>query len=183
MRCERAKMAIFLWLAPRPALAGLSLMGGGARGKNAEKSCFDFCPGVLGFATPIGSTSVREASAGQFAARGGARRNDCESPTSSTAANVRGAGMAESRAHGEENAPRPAKSVSPRRVLRVQAKGRFDEGGWCPIDGAHSSVCCFPSEVRRVVRCAQGRLTHEVITEVPNTMLFPHTTALPGSVD
>ena len=28
MRCERAKMAIFLWLAPRPALAGSSLIGG-----------------------------------------------------------------------------------------------------------------------------------------------------------
>ena len=28
MRCERAKMAFFLWLAPRPALAGNSLMGG-----------------------------------------------------------------------------------------------------------------------------------------------------------
>ena len=32
MRCERAKMAIFLWLAPRPALAG-SLLTGGARAK------------------------------------------------------------------------------------------------------------------------------------------------------
>ena len=35
MRCERAKMAIFLWLAPRPALAGSYLFMGGER---AEKT-------------------------------------------------------------------------------------------------------------------------------------------------
>ena len=34
MRYERAKMAIFFWLAPRPALAG-SLLTGGARAKKA----------------------------------------------------------------------------------------------------------------------------------------------------
>ena len=44
--CERAKMAIFLWLVPRPApLAGSYLLWGEARGKkpilNAPKSCFD----------------------------------------------------------------------------------------------------------------------------------------------
>ena len=63
MRCERAKMAIFLWLAPRPALAGSYL----SWGRRAEKSAilnapkFVFCPGVLGFATPIGSTSAGRA--------------------------------------------------------------------------------------------------------------------------
>ena len=37
MRCERAKMAIFLWLAPRPALAGSYLYGGEARGKKKAR--------------------------------------------------------------------------------------------------------------------------------------------------
>ena len=36
MRCERAKMAIFLWLAPRPALAGSYLLWGEARGKKRD---------------------------------------------------------------------------------------------------------------------------------------------------
>ena len=36
MRCERAKMAIFLWLAPRPALAGSYLVWGKARGKKRD---------------------------------------------------------------------------------------------------------------------------------------------------
>ena len=38
MRCERAKMAIFLWLAPRPALAGSYLVWGSgeARGKKRD---------------------------------------------------------------------------------------------------------------------------------------------------
>ena len=35
MRCERAKMAIFLWLAPRPALAGSYLLWGEAPEKSA----------------------------------------------------------------------------------------------------------------------------------------------------
>ena len=35
MRCERAKMAIFLWLAPRPALAGSYLLRGEAPEKSA----------------------------------------------------------------------------------------------------------------------------------------------------
>ena len=44
MRHERAKMAIFLWLAPRPALAGSYLYGGRRAEKsailNAPNSCF-----------------------------------------------------------------------------------------------------------------------------------------------
>ena len=36
MRCERAKMAIFLWLAPRPALAGSYLLWVEARGKKRD---------------------------------------------------------------------------------------------------------------------------------------------------
>ena len=51
MRCERAKMAIFLWLAPRPALAGSYLYGGRRAEKNAilnaPKSCFDLVYSVL----------------------------------------------------------------------------------------------------------------------------------------
>ena len=37
-----------------------AIYGGGARGKKRdfERAKFVFCPGVLGFATPIGSTSA-----------------------------------------------------------------------------------------------------------------------------